>query len=207
MWPIRVNIFLVGTYKDCEEDLEVAIMTDDNFPNLLTVLRIVSVPFVMFLLLSGFNLAALGLFLFSSLTDLADGYIARRYDRTSPFGKFADPIADKLLVSAVLITLVQLGEINAVPVVVIISREFLVTGLRLLGATKNKVISASWFGKIKTVTHLVLIIAITTNLEFNLAWLESSIPWLVYLAIATAITSGADYLASNKELIKESFLN
>jgi len=182
-------------------------MKDENLPNLLTLLRILSVPLVMFLLLSGFNLSAAGLFLLASLTDLLDGYLARKYDRTSPFGKFADPIADKLLVSAVFITLVQLGELAAVTVVVIISREFLVTGLRLLGATRNRVISASWFGKTKTVSHIVLIMAITTNLELQLSWLELSIPWLVYLAIATALISGANYLVSNKELIKESFLN
>lgn len=182
-------------------------MTDENLPNALTVFRILSVPFVMFLLLSGLNLAAAGLFLASSLTDLVDGYLARKYDRTSPFGKFADPIADKLLVSAVFITLVQLGELTAVPVVVIISREFIVTGLRLLGATKNKVISASWFGKTKTVSHIALIVAIIINLELRLSWLDRSIPWLVYLAIATALISGTDYLASNRKLIKESFLN
>ena len=182
-------------------------MTDENLPNSLTVFRILSVPFVMFLLLSGYNLAALGLFLFASLTDLADGYIARKYDRTSPFGKFADPIADKLLVSAVFITLVQLGKLTAVPVVIIISREFLVTGIRLLGATEDRVISASWFGKTKTVSHIVLIVAITVNLEFRLVWLELSIPWLIYLAIATALVSGVDYVYSNRELIKECFLD
>lgn len=182
-------------------------MTDENIPNALTVFRILSVPFVMFLLLSDFNLAALGLFLFSSVTDFADGYLARKYDRTSPFGKFADPIADKLLVSAVFITFVQLGELTAVPVVVIISREFLVTGLRLLGATREKVISASWFGKTKVVSHIVLIVAITMDLEFQLTWLELSIPWLIYLAMATAVASGADYLISNRKLIKECFLD
>lgn len=182
-------------------------MTDENLPNALTVFRIFSVPFVMFLLLSGFNLAALALFLFSSITDLADGYLARKYDKTSPFGKFADPIADKLLVSAVFITFIQLGELTAVPVVVIISREFLVTGLRLLGATRKKVISASWFGKSKTVSHIVLIVAITINLEFQLTWLEGFVPWLIYLAMATALASGADYLVSNRKLIKECFLD
>ena len=182
-------------------------MTDENIPNALTVFRILSVPFVMFLLLSGFNLAALALFLFSSLTDLVDGYLARKYDRISAFGKFADPIADKLLVAAVFITFVQLGELSAAAVVVIISREFLVTGLRLLGATANKIISASWFGKTKTVSHIVLIVAITVNLEFQLPWLDRSIPWLIYLAVTTALVSGADYLVSNRKLIKECFLD
>ncbi len=182
-------------------------MSEKNLPNALTIFRILSVPFVMFLLLASFNLAALALFLFASLTDFADGYLARRNDRISPFGKFADPIADKLLVSAVFITFIQLDELGAVPVVVIIGREFLVTGLRLLGATRGKVISASWFGKAKTVSHIVLIVAITVNLEFTLEWLDTVIPALVYLGIATALISGTDYLYSNRKLVKECFLD
>ena len=182
-------------------------MSDENIPNALTVLRIISVPFVMYLLLSGLNLAALGLFLFSSLTDLADGYLARKYNRTSPFGKFADPIADKLLVSAVFITFIQLGELGAVPVVLIISREFLVTGLRLLGSSKNVIISASWFGKLKTLSHIALIVAITLKIELKLNWLQHSTRWLTYLAMLTAVASGVDYLYNNKELIKECFLS
>ena len=182
-------------------------MSRKNFPNALTVFRILSVPFVMFLLLSGFYLAALGLFLFSSLTDMVDGYLARKHDDISPFGKFADPIADKLLVSAVFITFVQLGELTASSVVVIIGREFLVTGLRLLGATVGEIISASWFGKTKTVSHIVLIVTITVNLEFQLIWLARAIPWLTYLAVTTALLSGADYLVNNRKIIKECFLN
>ncbi len=182
-------------------------MSEKNLPNALTMFRVLSVPFVMYLLLAEFNLATLALFLFASLTDLADGYLARRKDRTSPFGKFADPIADKLLVSAVFITFIQMGEITAAPVVVIISREFLVTGLRLLGATKGKVIAASWYGKAKTISHIVLIVAITVNMEFHWTALERSILPLIYLAMATALISGADYLYRNKELIKECFLD
>ncbi len=182
-------------------------MSEKYVPNALTMFRVISVPFVMFLLLSGLNLPALALFLFASITDFADGYLARKNDRISPFGKFADPIADKLLVSAVFITFIQLDVLTAIPVVVIIGREFLVTGLRLLGATKGRVISASWFGKAKTVSHIALIVAITANLEFGLNWLARAIPFLVYLAIATALLSGADYLYNNRKLIKDCFLN
>lgn len=180
-------------------------MTRRNLPNKLTIFRIISVPFVIFLLLIDRNIPALALFLFSSLTDFVDGYLARKSDQISPFGKFADPIADKLLVAGVLITFIQLGELTAIPVVIIIARGFLVTGVRLLGSRTGKVISASWLGKIKTISHMSLIIAIMLNAELDFAWLNMAIPSLVYFAVATAVVSGVDYLYRNRKLIKESF--
>ncbi len=180
-------------------------MNRSNLPNKLTVFRIVSVPFVIFLLLTGRYLLALGLFLFASITDFVDGYLARKRDQISPFGKFADPIADKLLVAGTLITFIQLDAITAVPVVVIIARGFLVTGIRLLGTTKDRVISASWPGKVKTVSHITLIVVITLNLEFGFPWLNPMVLPLVYFAVAAALVSGIDYLYRNKKLIRESF--
>lgn len=180
-------------------------MTRRNLPNKLTIFRIVSVPFVIFLLLIGRNIPALALFLFSSLTDFVDGYLARKSDQISPFGKFADPIADKLLVAGVLITFIQLNQLTAVPVVIIIARGFLVTGVRLLGSKEGKVISASWLGKVKTISHIGLIVAIMINVEFNFPWLNRATPFLVYFAVATALVSGGDYLYRNRKLIKESF--
>ncbi|MFP4135544.1 MAG: CDP-diacylglycerol--glycerol-3-phosphate 3-phosphatidyltransferase [Candidatus Acetothermia bacterium] len=182
-------------------------MENNNIPNILTLFRIVSVPFVIFLLLVGAHLAALALFLLASLTDFVDGYIARKRDQISPFGKFADPIADKLLVAGILITFIQLDAIAAVPVVIIIARGFIVTGIRLLGTTEERVISASWLGKVKTVSHITLIVALTLNLEFNLGWLEATILPLVYFAVGAALVSGIDYLYRNKKLIKDSFQN
>ena len=98
----------------------------------------------MYLSLARMPLLAMGLFLFASLTDMVDGLIARKTRQVSKVGKFADPVADKLLVSAIFVTFIQLGEITAVPVVIILSREFLITGLRLLAMAKGTVISASW---------------------------------------------------------------
>ncbi|MBS3740024.1 CDP-diacylglycerol--glycerol-3-phosphate 3-phosphatidyltransferase [Candidatus Bipolaricaulota bacterium] len=180
-------------------------MTRKNLPNKLTIFRIISVPFVIFLLLIDRNVPALALFLFSSITDFVDGYLARKSDQISPFGKFADPIADKLLVAGVLITFIQLGELTAIPVVIIIARGFLVTGVRLLGSKTGKVISASWLGKVKTISHIGLIIAIMLNAEFDFTWLNMAIPSLVYFAVTTAVVSGVDYLYRNRKLIKESF--
>jgi len=183
------------------------IMNRNNLPNLLTLVRIIAVPFVIFLLLIGNYLAALALFSFASITDFVDGYMARKHGQISPFGKFADPIADKLLVAGVLVTFIQLDVITAAPVVVIIARGFLVTGIRLLGTTEEEVISASWMGKVKTVSHITLIVVITLNLELGFSWLDKTVNPLIYLAMATALISGVDYLYQNRELIRKSFQN
>jgi CDP-diacylglycerol--glycerol-3-phosphate 3-phosphatidyltransferase len=182
-------------------------MSRKNLPNFLTLFRIIAVPFVIFLLLIGNYLAALALFSFASITDFVDGYMARKHGQISPFGKFADPIADKLLVAGVLVTFIQLDAVTAVPVVVIIARGFLVTGIRLLGTTEEEVISASWMGKVKTVSHITLIVVITLNLELGFSWLDTTVNPLIYLAMATALISGVDYLYQNKELIRKSFRN
>lgn len=182
-------------------------MSRNNLPNVLTLVRIITVPFVIFLLLGRNYLAALGLFSFASTTDFVDGYLARRHGQISPFGKFADPIADKLLVAGVLITFIQLDVLTAIPVIVIIARGFLVTGIRLLGTTKEEVISASWMGKAKTVSHITMIVVIMLNLELGFSWLDKTVNPLIYLAMTTALISGADYLYRNRELIRKSFQN
>lgn len=176
-----------------------------NLPNKITGIRILAIPIIMYFLLSGMNLAALGLFLFSALTDFLDGYLARSGDRVSSFGKFADPIADKVLVSTVFITFIQLGELSAVVVVIVIAREFLVTGLRLLGSSQNKVIAASPLGKGKTVFQLVLIVSILVVREWDLSILAEAIPIIVYLVIAATVVSGMDYAYRNRQLIREAF--
>lgn len=172
-----------------------------NIPNKITLLRVLVIPVLMWFLLSGANLAALALFLFSSLTDFFDGFLARRVDQVSPFGKFADPIADKILISTVFITFVQLGDLSAIIVVIIVAREFLVTGLRLMGVAKDVVISASWLGKIKTVSQMVLIVAILVCKEWYWPNLRGFLPILEYIVIATTLVSGADYLRRNSDLI------
>jgi len=172
-----------------------------NIPNKITFLRILLIPVLMYLLLSGANLSALALFLFSSLTDFFDGFLARRIDQISPFGKFADPIADKILISTVFITFIQLGDLSAITVVIVVAREFLVTGLRLIGIAKDIVISASWLGKIKTISQMVLIVAILVCKEWYWPTLTGFLPMLEYVVIATTLVSGGDYLRRNSDLI------
>ena len=133
-----------------------------NLPNKLTLLRIILIPFFVFFLLApvdipGKQYIALGIFAIASLTDLIDGKIARKYNLVTNFGKFMDPIADKLLVSTALICFVQLDWIPAYMAVIIIAREFIVTGMRLLANGEGRVIAASMWGKAKTVTQIIAI--------------------------------------------------
>ncbi len=133
-----------------------------NTPNKLTVFRVLLVPvFMVFALMPvgrGWLLAALGVFIIASLTDLVDGKLARKYDQVTTFGKFMDPLADKLLVCAALIVLLKLGIASAWAVVLIIAREFLVTSLRLLAAGSGEVIPANMWGKVKTNSQMFAII-------------------------------------------------
>ena len=180
-------------------------MNTDNLPNKITILRMLSIPPLMYFLLSGQNLWSLVLFLFSSLTDFLDGYLARKNDQVSAFGKFADPIADKILISAVFITMVELNEISAAAVVIIVAREFMVTGLRLIGSTREVVISASWMGKVKTVSQIVLVISILLTRQWEIPLLSDYVYVLVYIVIGTTLISGLDYLVKNRGLIDDVF--
>ncbi len=134
-----------------------------NLPNKLTLLRIILVPFVIasILIYFPFHFLVAGiLFSIASITDALDGRIARRDNLITDFGKFADPLADKILVISVLVCFVKLGLCGAVPLIIIIFREFTVTSVRLVAAAKGKVIAANMWGKVKTVTQIVAIVAI-----------------------------------------------
>ena len=132
-----------------------------NLANKLTMLRIILVPiFLIFIVVKGIpygSIIATLIFIIASLTDQLDGYIARSRNEITNFGKFMDPLADKLLVTAALISLVEFNLIPGWATVVIIAREFAVSGLRTLAASEGKVIAASWWGKIKTVTQIIAI--------------------------------------------------
>ena len=133
-----------------------------NLPNKLTMLRVILIPFfVAFMLLSGaeysYKWIALGIFITASLTDLLDGKIARKYNLVTNFGKLMDPLADKMLVSAALICLTAMGRLEAWIVIVIISREFIISGLRQIAADNGIVIAASYWGKYKTTFQMVMI--------------------------------------------------
>ena len=129
-----------------------------NLPNKLTVARIIMVPIVMALMLTGHNILALFVFALASITDFLDGYLARKYNLVSSFGKIMDPLADKLLVFGALITFIQIGVVSVWAPVIIIAREFFVTSMRVVAVSKGKVIAASWWGKIKTNVQLFALI-------------------------------------------------
>jgi len=162
-----------------------------NVPNVLTVLRIVAVPVLVVALLDetpdGDVIAAI-VFALAALTDGLDGYIARRRQQITTFGKLMDPLADKLLVIAALISLVSLDRLAAWAAMVIIARELAVTGLRGLAAERGVVISASWLGKLKTALQIAAILALIA-FDPTPAWADA----LLYVAVAVTVISGADY--------------
>ena len=198
-----------------------------NLPNRLTILRIVLVPFILIFMLpfsrlglnNGWNIFidsygmifATVLFLAASITDTMDGQIARKRNIVTTMGKFLDPIADKLLVSSVLVALVQIGRISAYVAIIIICRELIVSGVRLLAADKNVVIAASALGKIKTVVQIVAIIAVMINEQLArslpgyslLPYLDVMTSAFMSVAVILTIISGYDYVRRNLHFIVE----
>ncbi|MEG1255171.1 CDP-diacylglycerol--glycerol-3-phosphate 3-phosphatidyltransferase [Clostridium sp.] len=175
-----------------------------NLANKLTVLRMILVP--VFLICSMYNtveanIVALIIFIVASITDKLDGYIARSKNQITNFGKFMDPLADKLLVTCALILLVEKGIIPAWVVVVIISREFIVSGLRTLAASQGVVIAASNWGKLKTVIQMIAIIMGLLLPIYNAPWLNVITNISVYIAAIITVISGIDYFVKGKNVI------
>lgn len=175
-----------------------------NLPNKLTILRIVLIPIFISLFLYSQSVAGKILcvvfFILASVTDFIDGYIARKYNLVSDFGKFADPLADKMLVTAALICLCFTGSLNPWYVIIITFREFMVTGIRILAISDGKVIAAGMSGKIKTVIQLFAIIAMLIDRIYVLPFYTSFI--LMTLAVIMTVYSGAEYLIQNANLFK-----
>ncbi len=147
------------------------------------------------------TILAIVLFVLAAASDAVDGYLARSMKQTTVFGKFADPIADKLLIAGALIAFVQLGELSAAVTMIIISREFLVTGLRIMAIAEGKVIAASPLGKLKTMSHIGLVLIILSGRYFSLGpALSTTKAVFVYLAIALAIISGGEYFYRSRQL-------
>ena len=176
-----------------------------NLPNKLTLMRVIMVPpFVLFLLgdfgVTG-DIIALVLFLAASFTDFLDGYIARKYHLVTNFGKFMDPLADKLLVGSAAICLTAIGRIPAWAVVILIGREFVISGFRLIAAERGLVIAAGWLGKIKTVLQMVMTVALLIHLD-RPAWhmLETILIWA---ATIMTLWSLADYMVKNRHVLAE----
>ncbi len=179
-----------------------------NTANKLTLLRVVLVPvFMAFLLMNGtaWQFAALAVFVIASLTDMLDGQIARRCNQITTFGKFADPLADKMLTTAAFLVFMQKGIINSWAVMIILAREFMVAGVRLAAVSEGKVIAASFWGKFKTVSQMAaIIIAI---LVLNISAVPQSAAVIVtnifvWISVVLTVISGADYLVKNWNLMK-----
>ena len=176
-----------------------------NLPNKLTVLRVIMVPFfVAFMLIpslggAGNKYIALALFCIASFTDFLDGYLARRDNLVTNFGKFMDPLADKLLVCSALICLIPAGKLETWIVLVIIAREFIISGFRLVASDNGIVIAASYWGKFKTVSHMTMIILLILDLPF--LWIVTEI--VKWIAVALTIISLVDYVWKNKQVLTQ----
>jgi CDP-diacylglycerol--glycerol-3-phosphate 3-phosphatidyltransferase len=190
-----------------------------NAPNFLTLLRIALAPvFMVFFLMESYymRLVALGLFIVAALTDLADGYYARKLGVITGFGKFMDPLADKILVSSALISFIALNYVSPLPVILIVGREFSITGLRLLAAYKGVVIPPSWFAKIKTFLQMTVvgvvmgyICLLTALVHFQhpaLEWIQFDyrywFGWLLWITAGVTVWTGIDYVAKYFYMIK-----
>ncbi len=173
-----------------------------NTPNKLTILRVIMIPFFVFFMLADMGNAgkytALVLFIAASLTDTLDGYLARKYNQVTNFGKFMDPLADKLLVCSALICLMDIGKLPSWAVIVIISREFIISGFRLVASDNGIVIAASWWGKSKTISQMVMIILMIADFGGVFGTLETI---LLYVAVILTVVSMIDYIWKNRQVL------
>lgn len=174
-----------------------------NTPNKLTLLRIIMIPFfVLFMLVPITGAAdkwiALVIFVVASLTDTLDGYLARRDNLVTNFGKFMDPLADKLLVCSAMICLIDVGSIPSWVVIIIIAREFIISGFRLIASDNGIVIAASWWGKLKTISQMLMVIVLIADLG---GIFDTIGVILIALATILTIVSLVDYLWKNRQVI------
>jgi CDP-diacylglycerol--glycerol-3-phosphate 3-phosphatidyltransferase len=189
-----------------------------NLPNKLTLSRVIITPVFMALLLIEnvyTRFAALGLFVLASLTDLLDGYLARRNGQQTGFGKFMDPIADKLLISIALISFVALKATSTWMVVVIIVREFLIMGLRTLVAYRGQIMESSFWAKIKTTSQMLAVLGVLCFIcyadylgaggramnQYQLETMRYSLNWLMFASMVLTVASGLDYIVKSRWLI------
>lgn len=174
-----------------------------NTPNKLTILRVIMIPFFVFFMLADMGNAgkytALVLFIAASLTDTLDGYLARKYNQVTNFGKFMDPLADKLLVCSALICLMDVGKLPSWAVIVIISREFIISGFRLIASDNGVVIAASYWGKFKTTFQMVSVVLLILDIP-ALAFVTTICVWI---ALLLTIVSLVDYIYKNHKILTE----
>ena len=168
-----------------------------NFPNIITLLRVTVIPVLFFLLLSpgrDGSLIIAGLFILAALTDLLDGYLARKYEIVTVMGKFLDPIADKLIVNTAMILMIPIGRISAWIVAIIIIRDFVVDGIRAISQSEGFVIQASRLGKRKTLCQVFAVSALMIHYPFLGADAHVVGTVILYIALVLSVTSGIDYL-------------
>ena len=176
-----------------------------NLPNRLTILRTLMIPVFLFFLLTDYagncsKWIAVIVFILASLTDFLDGHIARKYNLVTNFGKFMDPLADKLLVSSAMIALVGMHRLSSIVAIIIIAREFIISGFRLVASDNGIVIAASYWGKFKTVFQMAMIIVLIADLGgvFDLIG-----EILIWAAVALTIISLIDYVWKNKQVLTQ----
>lgn len=176
-----------------------------NLPNRLTIARVIMIPFFLVFLMTDFfpesRYAALAIFIIASLTDMLDGKIARKYNLVTNFGKFMDPLADKLLVCSAMIAFIELDLIPAWIVIIIIAREFIISGFRLIAAEKNVVIAAGMSGKIKTTVQMIMCCLLIARLPF--AFMRYVEQIFIYAALVLTVYSLIVYLVQNKDILKD----
>ena len=177
-----------------------------NLPNKLTIMRVILIPFFVFFLLSPYfpaygNYIAVAIFIVASLTDMLDGKIARKYNLVTNFGKFMDPLADKLLVCSAMICLIELDRLAAWIVIVIIAREFIICGFRLVASDNGVVIAASYWGKFKTTFQMLMVIVLILDIQMPFFQILGTV--LTYVALILTVVSLIDYIVKNKDVLKD----
>ena len=171
-----------------------------NLPNKLTLLRIILIPIFMAVLYWGFpgaTYAALAIFIIASLTDLLDGKIARKYNLVTDFGKFADPLADKMLVVAAMLWFVENGQMPGWALLIVILREFAVSGLRMVASDQGRVIAAGWSGKVKTASTMVCIVLMFLPIPDLVNTL------CVAVIVVTTLWAGVEYFVKNRDCLRD----
>ena len=181
-----------------------------NLPNMLTILRVIMIPLFVIAMLCDFpawfpnpDFVAGGIFIAACITDFFDGYLARKYNQITTFGKFMDPLADKLLVCAALICFLadEHPEIPAWVVIIIISREFIISGFRLVAAEKGVTIAASWWGKVKTCGQMLMSLLLIFRFEHEVFRIIDA--FVVYATLVMTIISLVDYMYRNRDVMKD----
>ncbi|MCF0130588.1 MAG: CDP-diacylglycerol--glycerol-3-phosphate 3-phosphatidyltransferase [Pseudobutyrivibrio sp.] len=177
-----------------------------NLPNKLTLFRVVLIPFFVVCLLydstnQTMRYIADVIFIVASLTDMLDGKIARKYNLVTNFGKFMDPLADKLLVCSAMICLIQTGQLASWIVIIIVAREFIISGFRLIAVENNVVIAANYWGKFKTVFQMLMIIVLVANINIPVFYIIGQV--LIWISLALTVISLVVYIWQNKDVLKD----